>query len=145
MIHDRPYKRAISHDQAIAELRRHSGTQFDPELVDLFIDTYGAVGPEPDPTVLAMTLSGSAHLPTPLVIGDPAASRAVRRPRRVDASGPLTDDDGDSQTMAADGEIGLASDPPVSGQAAGALARSTTEHLSSGGVLGGRHGESAAG
>jgi HD-GYP domain-containing protein (c-di-GMP phosphodiesterase class II) len=37
MIHDRPYKRAISHEAAIAELRRHAGTQFDPELSDAFV------------------------------------------------------------------------------------------------------------
>ena len=54
MIHDRPYKRAMSHDQAIAELRRHSGTQFDPDLVNLFCDLYAVTAPEPDPTVLAM-------------------------------------------------------------------------------------------
>ncbi len=30
MTHDRPYKRAMSHDAAIAELRQHAGTQFDP-------------------------------------------------------------------------------------------------------------------
>ena len=37
MIQDRPYKRKISHEAAITELRAHAGTQFDPELVDIFI------------------------------------------------------------------------------------------------------------
>ena len=33
---DRPYKKARSHESAIAELRRCAGTQFDPEVVDAF-------------------------------------------------------------------------------------------------------------
>jgi diguanylate cyclase (GGDEF)-like protein len=48
MTHDRPYKRAISHEEAVRELRRHAGTQFDPELVTLFCDLYAARPPVVD-------------------------------------------------------------------------------------------------
>ena len=37
MISDRPYRKAMSQEDAIAELRRHAGTQFDPDLVERFI------------------------------------------------------------------------------------------------------------
>jgi diguanylate cyclase (GGDEF)-like protein len=42
MISDRPYKHAMSHDEAIEELRRQAGIQFDPELVDVFISLVGS-------------------------------------------------------------------------------------------------------
>src|SRR3954451_1345730 len=54
MTHDRPYKRAISHDAAIAELRLHAGTQFDPELIGVFCDLYASTAPVPDPTIAAI-------------------------------------------------------------------------------------------
>ncbi len=37
MILDRPYRKALSHEEAVAELGRCAGTQFDPSLVDTFI------------------------------------------------------------------------------------------------------------
>lgn len=36
MTSDRPYRRAMSHEAAMAELRRCAGTQFDPALVEVF-------------------------------------------------------------------------------------------------------------
>ena len=61
MLNDRPYKRAMSHTAAIDELRRHAGTQFDPELVTVFCDLFAAMAPEPDQTVLAINASHTAH------------------------------------------------------------------------------------
>ncbi len=37
MLNERPYKKAISHNEAIKELKRCAGSQFDPKIVDLFI------------------------------------------------------------------------------------------------------------
>jgi HD-GYP domain-containing protein (c-di-GMP phosphodiesterase class II) len=40
MVTDRPYRKGLSGDDAFAELRKHSGTQFDPEIVKAFIEAY---------------------------------------------------------------------------------------------------------
>lgn len=37
MTSDRPYRKALTHEQAIAELRRHAGTQFSPDAVSAFV------------------------------------------------------------------------------------------------------------
>lgn len=37
MVHGRPYKKALSKEEALAELKRCAGTQFDPNLVELFL------------------------------------------------------------------------------------------------------------
>ncbi|MBI2777867.1 MAG: diguanylate cyclase [Chloroflexi bacterium] len=61
MIQDRPYKKAISHEAAVEELRSHAGTQFDPELVEIFCDIYGAIPPEADPAALGFVAATRAH------------------------------------------------------------------------------------
>ena len=38
MIKDKPYKKKLTIEQAIEEIRKNSGTQFDPNLVDILID-----------------------------------------------------------------------------------------------------------
>ena len=49
MIGGRPYRAAISHEAAIAELRRMAGIQFDPELVEVFAEQFPHGVPwEPD-------------------------------------------------------------------------------------------------
>ena len=105
MTHDRPYKRAMSHDAAIVELKQHAGTQFDPELVALFCDLYADHAPTPDPTILAITNPAADARSS----GGSAAARAARS--------------ASSRTMAADGhglvDLGRRRDPALDRDAHG--------------------------
>jgi HD-GYP domain-containing protein (c-di-GMP phosphodiesterase class II) len=51
----RPYRRAFSHTEAMAELLRHSGTQFDPSLLEKFVQMIEiqppGLGLNPPPTI----------------------------------------------------------------------------------------------
>ena len=40
MVAGRPYRSAVAHASALAELRRHAGIQFDPELVEIFVNLF---------------------------------------------------------------------------------------------------------
>ncbi|MGM0425325.1 MAG: PAS domain S-box protein [Thermodesulfobacteriota bacterium] len=46
MTHDRPYRYAMSRDQALQELRRGAGSQFDPDLVERFLQIISAEAEE---------------------------------------------------------------------------------------------------
>ena len=41
MTDDRPYRDACSHEDAILEIKRFRGSQFDPQVVDVFFDIVG--------------------------------------------------------------------------------------------------------
>ncbi|HWQ28168.1 MAG TPA: diguanylate cyclase, partial [Dehalococcoidia bacterium] len=41
MVHDRPYRKGMTEEAAIDELRANAGTQFDPELVEAFLRALG--------------------------------------------------------------------------------------------------------
>ena len=80
MTSDRPYKRAIGHEAAIRELRRHAGTQFDPALVRLFGELFAFAPPAPDPEAVKL-LSGTDPVPTT----GSESSRPAARPRAAAA------------------------------------------------------------
>jgi diguanylate cyclase (GGDEF)-like protein len=60
MIHDRPYKTARDHQEALHELRVNAGTQFDPEIVNLFCQLF-AEGVPPDGLAEVYTLHQRAR------------------------------------------------------------------------------------
>jgi diguanylate cyclase (GGDEF)-like protein len=89
MTHDRPYKAAVSHDMAVKELRRHAGTQFDPELVALFCDLFANEAPTVDASLLS---------PQPTV---PLLSARRRRRQADDAAGDAGSETGPDREAAA--------------------------------------------
>ncbi len=65
MITDRPYRKGMTIEKAVEELKRNRGTQFDPTVVDAIIDLYdeGNLTPAqlPDPVHPQNVDSGLPH------------------------------------------------------------------------------------
>ncbi|PKK92817.1 MAG: histidine kinase, partial [Tenericutes bacterium HGW-Tenericutes-6] len=40
MVSERPYRKPLTHEEAIEEIKRYLGTQFDPHIGQLFIDLF---------------------------------------------------------------------------------------------------------
>jgi HD-GYP domain-containing protein (c-di-GMP phosphodiesterase class II) len=69
----RPYRQALSVDQACRELRRHAGTQFDPACVDALLETLDAATPATEPP---LALASSARRPVGASLGGGVAEPA---------------------------------------------------------------------
>jgi diguanylate cyclase (GGDEF)-like protein len=63
MIQDRPYRKAIGHAAAVAELRRYAEVQFDPQLIEIFCELYAASPPQPDAGLLIVAPELGTTLP----------------------------------------------------------------------------------
>ncbi|MDI6689605.1 MAG: GAF domain-containing protein, partial [Actinomycetota bacterium] len=59
MVSERPYRSALSIEEAIEELRNHSGTQFDPTVVEAFLRILRRESSEPPEMYLKITTDSS--------------------------------------------------------------------------------------
>ncbi len=65
MTTDRPYRRALSYERVVAELRRYEGKQFDPDLVDAFCDS----------SIIRAMVASKDHMEAPIEKAQPAGWR----------------------------------------------------------------------
>ncbi len=122
MIEQRPYRASVSPAEALAELRAHSGTQFDPDLIELFAEVLSrAVGRPRRPPVAAVTKLLQA---TPESAGSDIVGAAAWPPGQVPDGGrlscPWDRSDRDRHCLAAASAFRMTDGPPTRVDAAAA-------------------------
>lgn len=85
MTTDRPYRNAIGHKKAIAELKKHSGHQFDPRLVQALISVIGDEDDEPRVDIPEGMLDLNLPAIDPAQTGKQYLAEAERRARQDEA------------------------------------------------------------
>ena len=78
MVTDRPYRKGMTVEEAIEELKRKRGIQFDPLVVDAIIELYQQGNLKP------------VHLPDPVLARDPRAAIASAKSHRQTSHKPAT-------------------------------------------------------
>lgn len=86
MTTDRPYRKAIGHEAAIAELRNRSGTQFDGNAVEALIGVIGENREHLDETVQQSVLGLAIPSIDPQQTGKQYRAEAERQARRLGAA-----------------------------------------------------------
>jgi putative two-component system response regulator len=75
LTHARPYKKAWSVEDALAEIQRQRGHQFDPQVVDAFVELLREEGIAPAPVQLPGTTSSPPPVASPMAPDAPFGER----------------------------------------------------------------------
>jgi diguanylate cyclase (GGDEF)-like protein len=86
MVHDRPYQESRSHAEALAELQRCAGTQFDPDVVALFCRIYSGGVPADGDQAVAGIVAASQAAPPDAPSPPPEEGRVTRLDERRQVS-----------------------------------------------------------
>ncbi len=88
MVSDRPYRRAMSREQAIRELTRCAGTQFDPAVVDAFVIALARPAVNELDEVSPVRRIARTHSGDPSLVLRPAEPRSRPRPAELNRGAP---------------------------------------------------------
>ncbi len=75
MLSDRPYKAGVSLDQALEEIKRNAGVQFDPQVVETLLRVAGKVGKD--------FFKNSAEMVESALTGQAPSKRVLFRPKGI--------------------------------------------------------------